>query len=63
MFLSLLQDGLPACSTSRQVSGEPWTLEPKVEGYTLPPFTLGGAATNSSIILTLLCFLFNSISP
>ena len=85
MFLSLLQDGLPACSTARQVSGEPWTLEPikttvepMVEPTIVPTVeptvdffhrtifpstTLGGTATNSSIILTLICFLFNSIRP
>ena len=77
MFLSLLQDGLPACSTARQVSGEPWKLEPKVEttvettvkpeDVTIVPSNVpsivpsGGTATNSSIILTLICFLFNSI--
>ena len=33
----LLKDGLPACSTARQVSVEPWTLEPKTPPTATPP--------------------------
>ena len=73
--LYLFKDGLPACSTARQVSQEPWNIPPKAESQvtesqvTYPPMTPeprpvdfnGTSATKLSIIFASICVLFNLI--